>query len=131
MKTTVAENQLDEEKQSALAETETMPGQLVTDTLPEGSSEGEVSVQPVQRAFDLPNNTRFYMSAKLDNTRIIRAVQRLVDEIVKHLSSIEGATVEMHLDVNVSVPEGFSTQVVRTVDENSRTLNVDTYWFED
>jgi hypothetical protein len=64
------------------------------------------------------------MSADLDNTRIGRDVQRLVDEIVKHLMNAEGSQVQISLEVNATSPSGYSQEVVRTVTENCQTLKV-------
>lgn len=45
----------------------------------------------------VPTNTHFYMSAELDTTRINRDVQRLVEEVISHLTSVDGAQVEVSL----------------------------------
>lgn len=76
-------------------------------------------------------NTRFYLSAKLDNTRINRDVQRLVEEVISHLTSVNGSRVEVSLEVNVNVADGLPPQVVRTVSENCRTLKVNDFGFEE
>lgn len=78
-----------------------------------------------------PKNKRFYMSASLDTTRIGRDVQRLVEEIITHLTTAEGTQVEVSLEVNVQAPDGLSQQIVRTVSENCRTLHVDDFGFEE
>ena len=82
--------------------------------------------QPVQ-----PKNTHFYMSATLDNTRINRDVQKLVEEIISHLSSVEDTKVEVSLEVNVEAPNGLPTSTVRTVSENCRTLRVKDFGFDE
>ena len=71
-----------------------------------------------------PKNTHFYMSATLDNTRINRDVQRYVEEIISHLTSVDGCKVEVSLEVIVQAPEGLPMPIVRTVMENCRTLKV-------
>lgn len=71
------------------------------------------------------------MSAPLDTTRIGRDVQRLVEEVISHLTSADGAQVEVTLEVNVQAPDGLSLQVVRTVSENCRTLRVRTFGFDE
>ena len=76
-------------------------------------------------------NTNFFMSAKLDNTRIGRDVQRLVEEVISHLTSVEGAVVEVSLEVNVKSPDGMSQQIVRTVTENCNTLRVQSFGFDE
>lgn len=80
---------------------------------------------------ETPKNKHFYMSAQLDNTRIGRDVQRLVEEVISHLTSVDGAQVEVSLEVNVKSPEGLSQQVVRTVSENCRTLRVKSFGFDE
>jgi predicted AAA+ superfamily ATPase len=75
-------------------------------------------------------NTHFYLSAHLDNTRINRDVQRLVEEVISHLTSVEGAQVEVSLEVTANVPAGLSPQTVRVVSENCRTLKVRDFGFD-
>jgi len=77
----------------------------------------------------MPQNTLFRMSAPLDVTRIGRDVQRLVDEVIHHLSSVDGCRIEISLEVNANVPDGLSHETVRTVSENCRTLKVDNFEF--
>ena len=78
-----------------------------------------------------PKNTHFYMSASLDTTRIGRDVQRLVEEVISHLTSAENAQVEISLELSVKAPEGLPQQIVRTVSENCRTLRVESFGFEE
>lgn len=80
---------------------------------------------------DTPKNRRFYMSAQLDTTRIGRDVQRLVEEVISHLTAVDGAEVEVTLELNVNSPAGMSQQVVRAVSENCRTLRVRSFGFEE
>jgi hypothetical protein len=80
---------------------------------------------------ELPKNTHFYMSAQLDNTRINRDVQRLVEEVISHLSSVDGAALEVVLELNVKAPSGLPQNIVRTVSENCRTLKVKTFGFDE
>lgn len=75
-------------------------------------------------------DTRFFMSVKLDNTRVIRDLQKYLDEVITHLSSEEGCDVELSLEVNAQAQDGFSQGTIRTVSENCRTLRVDTFGFE-
>ena len=71
-----------------------------------------------------PKSTRFYLSAELDNTRINRDVQRLVEEVITHLLNTDGCKVTVTLDVNADAPDGLPTPIVRTVMENCKTLKV-------
>ena len=86
----------------------------------------ETSPQPEQ-----PKNTHFYMSATLDNTRINRDVQRLVEEVINNLTAVDGSKVEVSLEVNVEAPDGLPTPTVRTVSENCRTLKVKSFGFDE
>jgi predicted AAA+ superfamily ATPase len=78
-----------------------------------------------------PKNTHFYMSAKLDNTRINRDVQRLVEEVISHLTSVDGSQVEVCLEVNVEAQDGLPQSTVRTVSENCKTLKVKDFGFDE
>lgn len=77
-----------------------------------------------------PQNTRFYMSAKLDSTRVNRDVNNYVQEIIQHLMAVEGSDVELALEVNVNAPNGIPSSTVRTVSENCRTLKITDFGFE-
>lgn len=108
-----------------------MPG---PETQTGGSGGGAAVPEPAQagtRVPEPPKNKRFYMTAPLDTTRIGRDVQRLVEEVISHLNSADGAQVEVTLEVNVQAPFGLSQQVVRTVSENCRTLHIDDFGFEE
>lgn len=87
-------------------------------------------VSPDSNAPNEPSNTHFFMSAKLDKTRINRDVQRLVEEVISHLTSLDGADTEVSLEVNVKAPDGVPPQIVRTVAENCRTLKVEDFGFD-
>ena len=93
--------------------------------------------------FDILTNDRFESAVsgnvfnevnlcivRLDNTRVIRDLQRYLDEVIKHLSSTDNCNVELSLEVNAETPTGFSQETVRTVSENCRTLNVSNFGFE-
>jgi len=105
-------------------------GSSTTYPLPESDSTGAVSVHETP-APEAPKNTHFFMSAQLDTTRIGRDVQRLVEEVINHLASVDGAQVEVSLELNVTSPDGMSAQTVRTVSENCRTLRVRSFGFDE
>lgn len=102
----------------------------VTPPQPHGDDHpGHPTANPVQP--EAPKNTHFYMSAALDNTRINRDVQRLVEEVISHLTSADGAKVEVTLELNVVAPDGLPLPTVRTVSENCRTLKVKDFGFDE
>ena len=76
------------------------------------------------------NDTRFFMSVKLDNTRVIRELQKYLDEVITHLSTVDGCDVELSLEVSAHAADGFPQGTVRTVSENCRTLRVENFGFE-
>lgn len=75
-------------------------------------------------------DTRFFMSAKLDNTRVIRDLQKYLDEVVNLLSSTDNCEVELTLEVSAHAENGFPQTTVRSVSENCKTLKVDDFGFE-
>jgi len=66
---------------------------------------------------------RFHGTVSLDPARVGRDAGRIADEVIAHLSGIVGAEVTVTLEIEARIPAGASEQVVRTVTENSRTLN--------
>ena len=76
------------------------------------------------------SDTNFFMSVKLDNTRVIRDLQKYLDEVITHLSSVEECEVELSLEVSAHTVGGFPQETVRIVSENCRTLRVDNFGFE-
>lgn len=92
---------------------------------PSGFSGGPQPVNPT------PKNTRFYMSAKLDTTRVNRDVNNYVQEIIQHLMAVEGSDVELTLEVSATAADGIPAATVRTVSENCRTLKVTDFGFDD
>lgn len=72
---------------------------------------------------------RFYLNTQLDATRINRDVSRIVDEVLKYISS-EGA-LEIRLEVQAEAANGFERQTVRAASENCRSLKIETFGFEE
>jgi hypothetical protein len=58
-------------------------------------------------------------------------VQRLVEEVISHLTTEDGTKVDVTLEVNATSEKGLSQQTVRTVSENCRTLKVQNFGFEE
>lgn len=138
VKLNVAQNQVEVDFRRKQAEIEkTMQKQAVLAQNTEISNEFPPSYTSIAPVFsnqpeehETLKNTHFYMSAQLDTTRIGRDVQKLVEEVISHLISVDNAQVELSLEVNVKAPEGISQQVVRTVSENCRTLKVRSFGFD-
>ncbi len=78
-----------------------------------------------------PQNTRFSMATTLDSTRVIKNISGLMDEVINHLTAINGASVEIRLIVDANIPEGTPQSTVRTITENCKTLKVEDFGFDD
>jgi len=74
---------------------------------------------------------RFYASSRLDSARVGRDAGRIAEEVIQHLSVLEGAEVEVTLEIQVKVPDGIGENVVRIVNENCKTLKFDEFGFEE
>lgn len=74
--------------------------------------------------------TVFVGSVKLKGDRIGRDAGRVAEEVVQHLSTLQGAEVDVTLEIQVRVPGGIKEDVVRTVSENSSTLKFESANFE-
>lgn len=72
----------------------------------------------------------FYMSVKLDNTRVIRDLQKYLDEVIIHLNTTDNCEVKLSLEVEAFAENGFQQGAIRTISENCRTLRVDNFGFE-
>lgn len=76
-------------------------------------------------------NKHFFMSAEVDPVRVNKVISTYVDEIVRHLMQVDGATVELKLDVDVIAPDGIPVATVRTVSENCKTLKITDFGFDE
>jgi predicted AAA+ superfamily ATPase len=73
---------------------------------------------------------RFHGTVSLDAARVGRDASRIADEVIAHLAGQVGAEVTVNLEIEASLPDGASDQIVRTVTENSRTLKFTSHGFE-
>jgi predicted AAA+ superfamily ATPase len=89
-----------------------------------GGAGGTTTVEP-------PQLCRFHASAKLDAMRLGRDASKIAEEIVQHLTSIIGAEVEVTLEIQAHIPDGASPDLVRTINENCRTLKFADHGFEE
>lgn len=62
---------------------------------------------------------------------IHRVISTYVDEIIRHLMQVEGANVQLKLEVEVNAPDGIPSSTVRTVSENCKTLKITDFGFDD
>jgi len=74
--------------------------------------------------------TRFHGSVALDPFRSARDAGIIADEVISHLTGINGSKVKVVLEIEATLPDGFTETTVRTVTENARTLKFDAQGFE-
>jgi hypothetical protein len=74
--------------------------------------------------------TRYYGRVQIDPQRVNREMALIVEEVIERLTSLVGCEVEITLEINAHLPEGFDEGVIRTVSENGRTLKFEHDGFE-
>jgi predicted AAA+ superfamily ATPase len=68
---------------------------------------------------------RFYGAIDLNPDKVASSVQKVVDEVIQHLTAIYGTKVTISLDIDAVHPQGFDEATMRTVSENAITLGFD------
>ena len=74
---------------------------------------------------------RFYASVQINERMMASDAGKIMEEVVKHLTSLSGANVKVTLEITAELPDGAPDQVVRTVKENSNTLRFQTSEFHE
>ncbi|MEV5414519.1 Swt1 family HEPN domain-containing protein [Thermopolyspora sp. NPDC052614] len=93
-----------------------------------GGSTGGGPVVPPPPA---PKNVRFFGVAKLDPELPQKSFTKIYQELVQHLSAVEGAQVQITIEISGEKAEGFPDDKVRIVSENARVLKFESFGFED
>jgi predicted AAA+ superfamily ATPase len=73
---------------------------------------------------------RFFATVKLDPERYQRDFAKVAQEIVANLAAHLATEVELTLEIRAANESGFPDALMRTVNENARTLKLDQYGFE-
>ena len=68
--------------------------------------------------------TRYVASVRLDPTRASLQMSAFVEEVMSHLQALQGAQIEMTLEVQVNAPGGIDEATARVVLENSAALKL-------
>jgi hypothetical protein len=98
----------------------------------DGSEEGEQPTVP-NSLLPIPSPPilrRFYGNVDIDAMRINRDAPAIANEIIQHLTALNGATVKITLEIEAEIPEGIPDDVARTVMENCQTLKFNHQSFE-
>ncbi len=109
--------------------------------VPEVDSSSSTHAELDQRASDripdksvesLKNHSlkRFHGTVDLDAVRINRDAAQIANEVIQHLTRLNGVQVKITLEIEASIPDGAPDDVIRTVMENCRTLKFNNQAFE-
>lgn len=136
VKPAVAEEQIEREAEERarkasfqMGEVASAPVETPTEHGAEGSSRLKLhEAVPESHHEQMPMS--FTMSAKLDNTRVNRDVRTIMEEIVSQLEQLDGAEVELTLEVRAAVDAGIPVPTQRAVSENCNTLHIANYRFD-
>lgn len=72
----------------------------------------------------------FHATVGMDAERIAMKVGRIDENVIAHLAALPGADVKVSLHIEITVPGGVPEAIQRTVNENAKTLKVDTHGFQ-
>ena len=73
---------------------------------------------------------RFYGSVKINPRLMAGEAGKIMEEVVKHLTTLYGAEVQVTLEIQATMPNGAPEGTRRTVEENCRTLRFEGFGFE-
>ncbi len=76
-------------------------------------------------------HTRFYGSVELNPLKLSTSAGQIADEIVRHLTGLLDAEVDVVLEVRAKVPGGIPEHIERTVGENAAALKFRVFEFEE
>jgi hypothetical protein len=124
----VAARQLDEEEKERKKETGDGGGTERTEEK-QGATETKKGDQCGQPAKPV-KLTRFYGAVKLDPARPVRDAEKVIAEVVQHLTALAGADVEIRMEVQARHPDGLAEKLVRDLTENCRALRFDSCEFD-
>ncbi|MGO9060392.1 MAG: ATP-binding protein [Candidatus Binataceae bacterium] len=96
-----------------------------------GGGEEESPKGGAKQEEEPPRARRFHGSVTLNPVRLGRDASDMANEIVQHLMKQPGAKVEITLEIQAEIPSGAPDDLVRTVNENCRTLKFTTFDFEE
>jgi hypothetical protein len=98
-----------------------------TSTVDPGSTTTSGSSTPAEP----PKKVRFFGSAKLNPELPQKSFTKIYQELVQHLSAVDGTELELTLEISAKNEKGFPEDKIRIVSENARVLKFDPFGFED
>ncbi len=98
--------------------------------LPGGTTPVPTSVTPAPGVVEPKASTRFFGVYEVDPERYSRDLNRLSQEILQHLSSIDGVDLDITIEIHAAVKEGFAADKIRVILENARSLKFKNSSFE-
>jgi predicted AAA+ superfamily ATPase len=81
---------------------------------------------PIEKQFH-----RFYASVQINERMMGSEAGRVMDEVVKHLTSLSNVKVKVTLEIEAELPNGLPQNIVRTIKENGNTLHFESCEFEE
>ena len=67
---------------------------------------------------------RFYGSTKINPRMMAGDAGKIMEEVVKHLTTTHGTDVQVTVEIEAKMPKGVTESTRRTVEENCRTLEI-------
>lgn len=95
-----------------------------------GTSTATTSVTAAPGVVEPKSSTRFFGVYEVDPERYSRDLNRLSQEILQHLSSIDGVDLDITIEIHAAVKEGFAADKIRVILENARSLKFKNSSFE-
>ncbi len=77
-----------------------------------------------------PANTRYFGVYEIDAERYGRDLTRLSQEILQHLAALDGVDLDVTVEIQARLPQGFPDDKVRVILENARALKFKQSGFE-
>jgi len=102
-----------------------------TTPIPVASSPSDAPGQVAPTTAGEPQYHRFYGSVKINPRMMALDAGKIMEEVVKHLTTLYGANVQVTLEIQATLPGGTPESTRRTVEENCRTLRFEGYGFEE
>lgn len=127
----IAQQKLDAETSmtTPVGETEDEGSGVIPPAGPDSEPSGEEATETEETASPKPH--RYHGSVRLDPTRVGRDASLIADEVIAHLAGQVGADVKVTLEIEATLPDGATDQIVRTVTENSQALKFTDHGFEE